>query len=185
MTMTSIRRLGLLAAALCAGLSAPASAQVATTANGPYFAMPAWSQKLTTNRFVVLANWNQEAVLDRETGLVWERAPDASSRNWASARSHCISSATGGRKGWRLPSVQELVSLIDPSIAAPGPGLPAGHPFSVDTGLNYWSATIYTSGNEIRWVLSFNPGNPNVAPEFASTVFGAWCVRGGAGSDAQ
>lgn len=185
MRPTSIRQLGRAVASYCALISTTALAQLSTTANGPYFAMPSWSQKLTANRFVVLANWNQEAVLDRETGLVWERAPDASSRNWASARSHCISSATGGRKGWRLPSVQELLSLIDPSIAAPGPGLPAGHPFSVDTGLNYWSATIYSSGNEIRWVLSFNPGNPNVAPEFASTVFGAWCVRGGAGSDAQ
>jgi hypothetical protein len=186
MRTTSIRRLGLLAAALCAGLSAPASAQVSTTANGPYFAMPSWSQQLTINRFVILANWNGEAVLDRETGLVWERAPDTTPRNWSVARSHCIASAAGGRKGWRLPSIQELSSLVDPSIAAPGPPLPVGHPFNVDPGLNYWSATIYNGpATEIRWVLSLSSGNPNIALEGASTFFGAWCVRGATVAEIQ
>ena len=53
----------------------PAHAQ--TTANGPYYAMPSWDQQLpASTRFIVLSNWNSEAVLDRETGLVWERAPD-------------------------------------------------------------------------------------------------------------
>ena len=59
--------------------SGPAQAQ--TTANGPYYATPSWDQKLqcdtltTCPRFIVLSNWNSEAVLDRETGLVWERSP--------------------------------------------------------------------------------------------------------------
>ena len=58
-------------------VSGAASAQ--TTANGPYYGMPSWDQKLqcdsvsTCPRFLVLANWNSEAVLDRETGLVWAK----------------------------------------------------------------------------------------------------------------
>jgi hypothetical protein len=39
--------------------------------NGPYYPTPSWDQKLpAATRFVVLTNWNREAVLDRETGLV-------------------------------------------------------------------------------------------------------------------
>jgi hypothetical protein len=51
-------------------------ARAQTTAVGPYLATPARDQKLqcdslaTCPRFVVLSNWNSEAVLDRETGLV-------------------------------------------------------------------------------------------------------------------
>ena len=47
-----------------------------TTAPGPYYATPSWDQQLpAATRFIVLSNWNSAAVLDRETGLVWERSP--------------------------------------------------------------------------------------------------------------
>jgi hypothetical protein len=43
-----------------------------TASPGPYYAWPSWDQKLAAStRFVVLSNWNNEAVLDRETGLTW------------------------------------------------------------------------------------------------------------------
>ena len=49
------------------------SADAQTTAVGPYYATPSWDQKLPCSsasncpRFIVLSNWNSEAVLDRET----------------------------------------------------------------------------------------------------------------------
>ena len=67
----------------------PVGAQVSTTAPGPYYATPSWDQKLTINRFVVLSNWNNEAVLDRETGIVWEQSPDGTQRTWHDARKRC------------------------------------------------------------------------------------------------
>ena len=78
------------------------------------------------------------AVLDKNTGLVWEQAPDATGRSWRDAVGYCISKNINGTRGWRLPSVPELTSLIDPSL--PPPFVPA----SVFTGVqsaNYWSAT--------------------------------------------
>ena len=38
------------------------------------------------------------AVLDKNTGLVWEQAPDATTRLWATARSYCVSKTVGDRK---------------------------------------------------------------------------------------
>src|SRR5437588_12028084 len=118
-------------------LSVTASAD--TAANGPYYATPSWDQTLPSNtRFIVLANFGNAAVLDRETGLVWEQSPDNTEKTWVAARFACILKTVGSRKGWRLPTVQELASLIDPAVAFPGPTLPASHPFShVRSGRNW------------------------------------------------
>jgi hypothetical protein len=97
--------------------------------NGPYYANPSWDQELpASTRFVVLTNWSSEAVLDRETGPVWQRSPSGFSANWFDALEFCnFFTFTGNRGGWRLPSIQELQSLIDPTQR--NPALPAGNPF--------------------------------------------------------
>lgn len=182
MKMTSIPGLGALAAALGAVLVAPASAQLSTTANAPYYAMPAWSQKLTTNRFVILANWNSEAVLDRETGLVWERAPGPGAFLHLQVHLVCNNRTVGGRKGWRVPTIQELASLVDPTVASPGPALPAGHPF-VDVQSIYWSASTRALFADNSWAFSFEDGQ--AVSRVESSSFPVWCVRGGPSVDAQ
>jgi hypothetical protein len=174
--------LGTLAAGLFCVLAVPASAQLSTTANGPYYATPSWDQKLTTNRFVVLANWNNEAVLDRETGLVWERSPATDRVTWFGAIRHCMGRVVGFRKGWRLPSAQELLTLVDPTALAPGSMLVAGHPFVISR-LLYWSTTTSLSETSDGWLVRFDQGV--AATEFKGELLTAWCVRGGQAPDAQ
>ena len=70
------------------------AAQAQSTAVGPYYATPSWAQTFacttpaTCPRFVVLSNFNSGAVLDRETGLVWERAPNTSQFSYFDAQVH-------------------------------------------------------------------------------------------------
>ena len=61
---------------LIVGMLAVGSAIAQTTAVGPYYATPSWDQTLSSStRFIVLSNMGSAAVLDRETGVVWERSP--------------------------------------------------------------------------------------------------------------
>jgi hypothetical protein len=175
--------LGLVALCLLAGVALTASPAQAASGPGPYFAEPAWDRNMvTSNRFLILTNWNSEAVLDKETGLVWERSPEAIDHTWSEARSQCVTRTTGNRIGWRLPSVHELESLIDPSVAFPGPALPPGHPFlNVRSGA-YWSATSFAFEPSFAWLANFLGGN---LPRALKTTGDApaWCVRGGMNAD--
>jgi hypothetical protein len=175
------------------------SARAQTTAVGPYYAPPSWDQTLSCTtaancpRFVVLSNFNSAAVLDRETGLVWERSPSTDLFPWSSnttplsAAYHCLLSVSlGDRKGWRLPTVNELASLID--AAAQSPALPAGHPFqnvqaSKFVFFPYWTATTNSSSPSTARVVDFGSGEIGISGKSNSAF--VWCVRGGQVVDPQ
>ncbi len=157
-------------------------AAIAAGGDGPYYATPSWDQKLpAATRFIVLTNWNSEAVLDRETGLVWERVPSTSGRTWFSASLACLYSNTGGRTGWRLPALPELMSLVDRSQS--NPALPSGHPFTV-LSFAHWSATTVAFDATRAFLVSLYFGNVDFTDKPYDGTH-AWCVRGGPGGDVQ
>ncbi len=127
------RTIQLAALLLAAATTVGAAAQ--TTATGPYYATPSWDQTMpAATRFVVLSNFNGEAVLDRETGVVWARTPNwqpvtSGTSYWLVSSINCAGQSIGGRMGWRLATAAELGSLFD--RAAPFPHLPVGHPFQL------------------------------------------------------
>lgn len=173
--------LGLIVSGMVVFAASPAGA---ATAAGPYYASPSWDQTLPSDtRFIVLSNMGSNAVLDRETGLVWEKSPSATPRSWFSAQSYCNALSTGGRLGWRLPTLQELASLTDPSVSPPGPTLPAGHPFT-NVQSFCWSATTYVGDARYAWEVGFSNGSAGEAGLKADSDF-VWCVRGGQGVDPQ
>jgi hypothetical protein len=133
-----------------------------------------WSIKLpASERFVVLADFNNEAVLDKETGLVWEKSPAGSRYGWSD---HCADLFLGGRKGWHLPTIEQLTSLADPSVLT-GVTLPDGHPFTNVMSSQYWSATTVADAPGDAWGVSFYNGGVGKLDK-TSNAF-TWCVRGG------
>jgi hypothetical protein len=166
---------------------ATSSAEAGGGKKGRYYATPSWDQKLAcatpTNcpRFEVLSDWNNEAVLDLETGLVWERSPSTSAYGWSSAMNICNVLSIGNRIGWRLPTLQELASLVDPSQL--DPSLPSGHPFNNVQTAVYWSATTLVDDPNVAWVVII--GNGTVTFGLKSFGHFVWCVRGGQGVDLQ
>src|SRR5205823_1151926 len=129
--------------------------------------------------FKVLDDFNGEAVLDRETGLVWERDPtaiDSGVDSWSGAAFKCIRKVVGGRKGWRLPAVHELASLVDVSVSPNDVRLPPGHPFQ-SIGLDfYWTATTYSVDTSRAWAVRFLGGGVVTDDKTTGRLF--WCVRG-------
>ena len=140
-----------------------------------------WDKNLPSDsRFTVLTDFGGAAVRDNNTGLVWEQAPDSTAAiQWAPALSYCINKNVGGTRGWRLPSVAELASLIDPSLAPPF--VPASVFTNVQTS-NYWSATTRADSPTFAWNVRLTDA---VVHEFlakGSTLY-VWCVRGPMNAD--
>ena len=116
-----------------------------------------WDRRIdnATQRFEVLEEFNSEAVLDKETGLVWERRPTKKAVTWPSARLMCAQKAVGGRGGWRLPAFNELASLVDPAVTDPTvPRLPAGNPFQDVQPVAYWSATVFADQPDYALIVN-------------------------------
>lgn len=146
--------------------------------------LESWDDKIpnANQRFKVLPEFGGAAVLDKETQLVWEQSPQTTIHDWNAARVQCTNRPIGGRKGWRLPSVHELASLVDPN--ASNPALPLGHPFTnvQPAGSSYWSATTNAGNPANAWVVDFGNG---LVVNFAGKIVNdfAWCVRGGSSAD--
>jgi hypothetical protein len=177
--------LGLLAVGVLAGAALTASPAQAASGIGPLFPEPAWDRKMApADRFLILTNWNKEAVLDKETGLVWERSP-VQTGSWSAARNLCAALTTGGRRGWRLPSFHELQSLIQPNVVPPEPSLPVGHPFiNILPTASYWSATIDAAHPNAAWYVTFSCCGVGSSDVILSNDMAIWCVRGDMRADA-
>jgi hypothetical protein len=141
-------------------------------------------------RFAVCDNATPETsddmVLDKETGLVWERSPVLTEpgRDWFQANFDCMWKILGGRQGWRLPTIQELASLVD--MSAPRPRLPIGHPFNNIRGF-YWSSTTCSKDDTTALTGGFfcNACMGFCRPKESGYLYDVWCVRGGPGTDSQ
>lgn len=91
-------------------------------------------------RFTVVG----DTVVDNNTHLTWQRTASAVKYPWAGADSYCNNGS-----GWRLPTIRELRSLVDPRLpdAALDPVAFPNAPFDY-----YWSSTIATYNRAYGWV---------------------------------
>jgi len=144
---------------------------------------PKWSQILAvddgdvngcgSSRFDCVLNGN--AVLDKETGFVWEKSPSTTTSVWTGAISDCYTREVENRKGWRLPTVDELTSLVDNSQSSPA--LPVGHPFLNVKSSWYWSANTSVPSTTFAWFVDFRVGFVSFNVKTNDSL--VWCVRGG------
>ena len=56
---------------------------------------------------------------DPATGLMWTRNDNGSDVDWDQAGLYCSTLRASGLSGWRLPTLEELQGIYDPSVSAP------------------------------------------------------------------
>jgi alpha-tubulin suppressor-like RCC1 family protein len=119
------------------------------------------------------------------TGLTWMRCAvgqtwtgstcsgEASAMNWDSARARITSFA--GQSDWRLPTAEELLSLVDYTLTTSSKINPTMFPASSDS--NFWSASLFSSASDHASFVSFADGDTDAGG--ISSAFYTRLVRGG------
>jgi len=131
-------------------------------------------------------------VTDNVTGLIWLKDSNCfGERTWQEAL-NIASMLQNGLCGlndgsaagdWRLPNINELHSLVDPSKHTPA--LPAGHPFSFSRYWFYWSSTSFNYDRfshadlvpDWAWIVGFSDGMVTVADKAWPDPLSVWPVR--------
>ena len=128
-------------------------------------------------------------VRDTGTGLMWRRCSlgqtgdrcedgDASMMGWTEALSACRDNGFAGYQDWRLPSVNELMSILDYEAANPAVDEDAfpGAAFAYQE-VAHWSSTTLKGGPREAMAVDFSLGFVRASPK--TYPMHVLCVRKG------
>jgi hypothetical protein len=112
---------------------------------------------------------------DSVTGLDWQKYASGQVVGWTGALQHCETSEQDGFYDWRLPSVKELETIVNPSMLNPAvdSNLFPGTPVEL-----FWTSTPYVDNPAIAWAVDFWDGAA-VHNQPTSNPLRVRCVRGG------
>ena len=111
-------------------------------------------------------------VTDTKTNLVWQQTPPTETPTEAAAATYCAGLGTTlGGDGWRLPTVKELLTLVDFARgtiidSTAFPNTPANY---------FWTATPVVGAPVSVWVVNFINGETGT--DFTNRTFEVRCVR--------
>ncbi len=124
--------------------------------------------------FVVSTLDGDEIVTDTATGLIWQKE-HAAGKRWKEALEYCENLTYAGYSDWRLPNINELVSLSNYDKYSPASDFP-------DIPLEYfWSSTTkmttseYLYSGHVAWTVLFYTAA--VISENKDIFYHVKCVR--------
>jgi hypothetical protein len=134
-----------------------------------------------------------DTVLDQNTGLMWQRKSYATAHSCAGdaacdalaaacdidgrctaaeAAAYCAGLTLGGHTDWRIPSLRELLSIVDLSRASPAVNVAS---FPSTNSNAYWTGSVAVAPTPLAWWVNFSDGAwDSAAPTEAYFVR---CVR--------
>lgn len=132
---------------------------------------------------------NDESVLtDDNTGLMWQQQDDGNTYTWYQAsgtydemynpasENVCGNLVVSGYSDWRLPTKNELISIVDYAIPFLSETIKTTY-FPDTKPSGYWSSTVYDNYPGYAWAVYFNDGGVYSNSKYYDVY--VRCVRGG------
>ncbi len=114
---------------------------------------------------------SDDVILDAQTGLRWTKRDNGEHIDWPPAKRYCENLKLEGHSDWKLPTIDELEALHDPSLEV---RYKIRSPFKL-TRCCMWSAT--KEGPDRAWFFYFGTGRRSHLFLTYSYRHGALCVR--------
>ncbi|HYT43400.1 MAG TPA: DUF1566 domain-containing protein [Methylomirabilota bacterium] len=113
---------------------------------------------LTQNRF---RDHGDGTITDHCTNLLWQKGTSNTHPTWAQASAYCSNLTLGGLSGWRVPTIQELFSIVNYSHTNGTYAFPLfDFGQSLYPGSLYlWSSTPNVDNSGVAWQIQFTNGN--------------------------
>jgi hypothetical protein len=113
-------------------------------------------------------------VTDLYSNLMWLKSPKQVALKYEDAVEYCENLKYKDYEGWRLPTKQEWLAIMDKTRQ--NPSLPPGHPFvNIPTQTGYWSKTKHRFGPLYVWQVTLWYGK---AGHLSKRKYGnVWPVR--------
>ena len=114
-------------------------------------------------------------VIDKITGLMWQddKASATEQKEWHDVKEYCQNLRLDGYDDWKLPTVEQLLSITDKTKQ--NPAIISGFQ-NVVSGL-YWSSSPYVSDSNLAWYVGFNFGYSSSNGKYS--YYYVRCVRAG------
>jgi len=94
-------------------------------------------------------------VTDNVTKLMWQQGVLTTKYSWSAAATYCTGLTIGGHNDWRLPTIIELISILDVGKFNPAINGTYFPSTPVDT---YWSSTMDVNSSG-AWCVGFDDGS--------------------------
>ncbi len=111
-------------------------------------------------------------VYDTKTRLTWQQAASSSMYTQTDAVTFCSTLGLNGAT-WRLPTMKELLTIADLSVAPPGPTIDSTA-FPNTPAAYFWSSTLYNGTPGEAWsvlfIYGFSYGNTMTDMSYARCV---------------
>lgn len=105
----------------------------------------------------------EHIIMDLATGLMWPKSGlsvgcnNGAKVNWSNAAVFALGLNYGGFSDWRIPNVNELLSICNHSIANPTIHTEFTNVLT-DNYSGYWTGTTYAVLTTSAWLVRFNGG---------------------------
>src|SRR5580658_2325767 len=141
---------------------------------GPVCLVPNWAEWPMPNAQVDVTNGapNLESytdngdgtVTDKVTGLMWQQSVESVTYTQPDALAYCAGLSLAGYTDWRLPTVIELISIVDPGASSPALNTKYFPAVAFWENAGFWTSTLTAGMPGSAWDVPFSDGEAYYQP---------------------